>query len=242
MASEIEADILTNSVKIVTDGRVKYSPVPRGFDVTVFRHIIAAIDMLYRRNGVIPTEDEVQATWTFPGKSVQRAFLTSELREALALRGIAWDERAGLTQEQLNAILLLQNPSDMRSTEAKLTGIGVSMSKYRAWMRNKVFKAEMDRSAEANLGDSVQMALNKLIANAEAGDNRAIEKILEISGRWNPQQQEVQNARQVLTIFIEALQKYASADVLRSVMDEVQQKTRLLSITSSISAAPAIED
>lgn len=243
MTRDIEVDELTGGLKIITDGRVVSSPVPRGFSPEEFRHIVAAVDMLYRRNGILPTEVEVLASWgKFKKKAVQTAFLSDELKKALSLRGIQWDSKDGLTQQQLNAMLLLQNPSDMRTTENKLSSIGVSMTVYRAWMRNPLFRAQMDQQAELNLGDSVPMALNKLIANAEAGDGRAIEKLLEITGRWNPQQQEVQNARQVLTIFIEALEKYASSEVLHSVMGEVQQKTRLLSITSSVSAPQALQE
>ena len=234
MSRDIEVDEMTGKLQIVTDGRVVSSPVPRGFDPVEFRHIVAAIDMLYRRNGVLPTEEEVLATWTFKKKTVQRAFQSEELKSALTLRGIQWDPKDGLTQQQLNTMLLLQNPSDMRTTEKKLESIGVSMTQYRAWMRNPLFKSQMEQQAEHNLGDSVQMAINKLIANAEGGDIQAINKVLEISGRWNPQQQEVQNARTVLTVFIEALERHASPEVLRSVMEEVQGKTRMLSITSSI--------
>lgn len=234
MTRDIELDEVSNSLQIVTDGRVVYSPIPTRMDPLEFRHIVAAIDMLYRRNGVLPNESEVMATWPFKKKTVQAAFLSDELKAALSLRGIEWEPRNGLTQQQLNVMLMMQNPGDSRSTRAKLESVGLSETTWRAWMRNPLFKAQMEQQAEHNLGDSVQMALNKLIANAEAGDNRAIEKILEISGRWNPQQQEVQNARQVLTIFMEALEKYATPEVLRSVQDEVLKKTRLLSITQSI--------
>lgn len=234
MKRDIDIDEMTGELTVVKDGRVLYSPVPRQMDPMEFRHIVAAVDMLYRRNGVIPTEDEVMQTWEFKKKSVQRAFLSEELKKALDLRGVPWDPKQGLTLEQLNAILLLQNPSDTRSNQARLETIGVSMSKFRAWMRNPLFQQQMNLQAEQNLGDAVPVALNALARNAEGGDNQAILKVLEITGRWNPQQQEVQNARQVLTIFVEALEKFASPEVLRSVQDEVLSRTRMMSITQSV--------
>lgn len=234
MKRDIDIDEMTGELTIVKDGRVLYSPVPKQMDPMEFRHIVAAVDMLYRRNGVIPTEDEVMETWEFKKKSVQRAFLSEELKKALDLRGVPWDPKQGLTLEQLNAILLLQNPSDTRSNQARLETIGVSMSKFRAWMRNPLFQQQMNLQAEQNLGDAVPVALNALARNAESGDNQAILKVLEITGRWNPQQQEVQNARQVLTIFVEALEKFASPEVLRSVQDEVLSRTRMMSITQSV--------
>ena len=45
------------------DGRVRRSPVPEGFDPLVFRDILAAINIYYLRNGVVPTVDEVHKSW-----------------------------------------------------------------------------------------------------------------------------------------------------------------------------------
>lgn len=221
-------------LEIITDGRVQSSPVPARMDPMEFRHIVAAIDMLYRRNGVIPTVEEVRQTWKFKKTSVERAWGCKELVQALSLRGISWEPTSALSMEQMNAISLLLNPGDARSRQAKLESIGVTMTQYRAWMRNPMFKQQVDIQAEHNLGDAIPVALDSLVRNAENGDNNAIMKVLEITGRYNPQQQELQNARQVLTVFIEAMEKYVEPSVLRSVMDEVQQKTRVLAITQSL--------
>ena len=95
----------------------------------------------------------------------------------------------------------------------------------------------MRDQAEQNLGDSVQVALNRLVANAEAGDQRAIEKILEISGRYNPQQQEVQNARTVVMTVMEVLQEELAGDseVLERILSKVRGRVQVLSITSTLS-------
>ena len=230
---DIEVD--GQSLVIKTDGRVVRSPVPPELDPKVFRHIVAAVDMLYREAGVIPDENAVMASWEgFSRKAVQIAMASEEIRDALSARGIEWDVKLGLTALQLNALLILQDPTDARSTSAKLKDIGVSMSQYRAWQLNPGFKKQMTQQSEKNLGDAVQMAINRMIANAEAGDNQAIKMIFEMSGRHNPQQQAVQNAEQVIRIFIEALEKHASPEVLRSVQEEVMQKTRSLTIVSSM--------
>ncbi len=230
-AFEVEGE----EVLIATDGRVERSPVPAGIKPATFRHVLAAADVLYRRNGIFPTVSEILKEWDgFSRDEVSKAFVSPEMKKALAIRGIEMNPKAGLSAEQATALLVLQNPSDGRSTSAKLASIGVSMPKYRAWMRNKLFSQLMREQAENNLGDSVQMAINKLISNAESGDARAIEKILEMSGRWNPQQQDVQNARQVVLIFMEAVQKYVEKDALKLIMDEVTMKTQAVAITSGL--------
>lgn len=233
--SDVEVD--GRELVIKKDGRVRRSPVPDDFSPTAFRHVVAAVDMLYRRNGRLPTIDEVTKEWEgFTRKTVQKAFAAPELREALSIRGIEMSFKAGLTPEQLYAITILQDFTDRRSTKTKLEEVGIPIAKYRAWMRNPAFAGAMTAQAEDNLGDSVQMALNRLIANAESGDMRAIEKLLEMTGRWNPQQQEVQNAKTIVLTFMEILQEELAGDVprLRRIMDRVQAKMTALTITNGI--------
>lgn len=231
-------DIETQGRELViqTDGRVVRSPVPDGFSPAMFRHIVAAVDVLYRRNGMLPTPAEVAKDWDgFTVKTIQKAYATEELKTALRIRGIEWHQRAGLTADQLYALSILQDPTDRRTTKVKLEAIGVSMTTYRGWMRNPVFSGYMSTQAEQNLGDAVQMAVNKLVGNAEAGDQRAIEKILEISGRWNPQQQEIQNARTVVLTFMEVIQsEIADTELLSRIMTKVRSKMDALTIVNGL--------
>ena len=222
---------------IKKDGRVKRSPVPDGFSPQMFRHIIAGVDLLYRRNSKVPTINELTASWEdFDVKVVRQAWSTPEFKEALAIRGIEFDSKVGLTAEQLYAIQILQDPTDRRTTKARLEQVGIPIGKYRAWMRNPVFARAMSDQAEQNLGDSVSVAINRLVANAEAGDHRAIEKILEISGRWNPQQQEVQNARTVVMTVMEVIQEELSDDKekLDRILSRVRGKMTTMSIVTSL--------
>lgn len=233
--TERDIEVEGKSLVIKTDGRVVRSPVPADIDPKMFRHVVAAVDMLYRRDGVIPTEAEIMRQWEgFSKKAVHESMASQEMKDALSLRGVDWEPKMGLSALQLNAILLLQDPTDPRSTRARLADIGVSMSTYRAWMRNRAFAEHMNSQAEANLGDAVQMAINRMISQAETGDMRAIEKVLEVSGRYNPQQTELQNARTILSIFFEELEKHADTDVIRSVLEGVQARTRAITIMQSI--------
>lgn len=235
MSTDIE--VSGRELVIKTDGRVRRSPVPDSITPAVFRHIVAGVDLLYRRTGAMPTVNEVTSSWEgFDKKTVQKAWVTPEFKAALEIRGIAVDAKQGLTAEQLYAITLLQDPTDRRTTRAKLEPVGIPIGKYRAWMRDPLFAKAMTEQAEQNLGDSVQMALNKLVANAESGDQRAIEKILEISGRWNPQQQEVQNARTVVLTVMEVIQTELAdnPDALNRILERVRGKMTALAITKEI--------
>ena len=55
--SDIKAE--GRELVITKDGRVKRSPVPVGFNPQMFRHIVAGVDLLYRKHGKLPTINEV---------------------------------------------------------------------------------------------------------------------------------------------------------------------------------------
>ena len=130
--AEREIETEGRELVIQADGRVLRSPVPDDFSPAMFRHIVAAIDLLYRQNGIIPTPAEVARKWDgFTVKVVQKAFATEELKAALRIRGVELDAKAGLTDEQLYALTILQDPTDRRTTSAKLKEVGISMAKYR---------------------------------------------------------------------------------------------------------------
>ena len=194
------------------DGRVLPSPVPVGFDPHVFRDILAAINVFYSRTGYVPSVDEVAKSWDrIPKKTYSKAYATPELKAALEIRGISIEPATGISPEQAIAIQLLSDPTDHRTLNVKLRQIGVSMPKYQNWMRQPLFAELLAKRSEDNLMDAVPVAMNRLIGKADSGDMRAIEKVLEISGRHNPQQQEINSARQVVLTIVEAVLKHVSS-------------------------------
>ena len=210
------------------DGRVRRSPVPEGFDPSVFRDILAAINIYYLRNGVVPTVDEVHKSWDrIPKKTYSKAYATDELAVALDIRGIDMQPTSGISPEQARAIQLLSDPTDRRTLNVKLRQLGISMPKYQNWMRQPLFAELLSKRSEQNLGDAVHVAMNRLIGNADAGDQRAIEKVLEISGRYNPQQQELVNARQVVLVLVEAVLKHVpDKEAKDAILAEVESAMR----------------
>lgn len=234
--AEREIEVEGDHLVIQTDGRVHRSPVPEWIDPKMFRHIVGAADLLYRQRGAIPTVEQVLNHWgKFDAAVVARAFTAPEFVKALELRGISFNPAQGLTDVQQNAIHILANPVDRRTTEAKLKQIGVSMTVYRGWMRNPLFSSMLSQQSENNLADSIPMVLNRIIGNAEVGDLAAGKLILEMTGRWNPQQQEVQNAKTVVLILMESVQKHVKdKDTLRAIMSEVTERTSALTIAQGL--------
>lgn len=215
------------------DGRVRKSPLPSGVDRETFRNILAAVDILYRREGVFPTIEDAHKSWPkITKKTYSKVYALSEFKQALELRGISMSPNSGLTEEQGLAILHLSNP-DGKTLQSKLKQLAISMPKYQAWMRQPLFAETLRQRSEQNLGDSVSTALNQLVANADRGDQRAIEKLLEISGRYNPAQIESENARQVVLVMVEAVLKHVTNKEEKSaILHEVESQMHKMAITS----------
>lgn len=217
------------------DGRVRQSPLPVGIDPHTFRTALAAVDVLYRREGVFPNVEEVYKSWpSITRKTYSKIFALSEFKQALELRGIDMQPSLGLTEEQSMAILLLSDPTDRRTTATKLKQLGISMPKYQAWMRQPLFSQTLRQRAEQNIGDAIPVALNRLVGNAEAGDQRAIEKLLEVTGRYNPAQVELQNARLVVLRLVEI--------ILARVTDQGMRNDIMNDLTATMQGVIEIEE
>jgi hypothetical protein len=119
-------------------------------------------------------------------------------------------------------LIKLQDFTDRRSLGVKLRELGVPMARYQAWLKHPLFRKAMNDAAENVLSEAVAPALLALSGKAAAGEDRAIEKLLEISGRWNPNAQSVEDARVVVMTLLEAIIKHVpDADVRKAIMSEV---------------------
>jgi hypothetical protein len=197
---------------------------PPGFGVIAFRNAVATAHTLWLMNGKIPTVGEMHQHWPkIPVKTFSELVLTEEFKTALAYRGIEWSATDGLSYEQNMALLKLSDPTDRRSTGMKLRELGIPYSRYQSWMRQPQFAAARRTMSENNLRDAVPVAINKLIENMESGDQRAIEKTLEISGRYNPAQQQLEDAKVVVQRLVESVVRNVKDPAVRRViLDDVE--------------------
>lgn len=205
------------------DGRFQSAKTPEGFTDLAFRNAIAAYDTAYRTQGRLPSVDEVYKVFPkLPKVTYSTLLLTPEFKQALHYRGIELDSEAGLSLEQSMALLKLTDPTDRRSTSTKLKEMGIPMPKFQAWMKQPMFLASYRERSEKGLAEAIPMVLQRLVGNAEASDQRAIEKVLEITGRWNPAQQQVEDAKTVVLAVVEAVIKHVSdPDVRKEIMADI---------------------
>lgn len=222
----MESDFEALSGKITVrnvDGRFRPIATPAGFTDTGFRNAVAAFDTAYRTLGRLPSVEEVHTVFPkLPIITYATLFSTPEFKQALEYRGVQWTNDIGLSMEQSMALLKLCDPTDFRTTSVKLKELGVPMARYQAWMLNPLFLHSYKERSERGLKEAVPMVLQKLIGRAEASDQRAIEKVLEITGRWNPQAQQVEDARTVVLKVIEAVIKHVTdPEVRKAIMADV---------------------
>lgn len=205
------------------DGPIRRIDTPKGFTDYAFRSAVSAFDTAYRTLGKLPSVTEVHKFWPrIPTATYSALFLTPEFRQALAYRGVEWEVDNGLSIEQSMLLLKLLDFSDKRALGPKLKELGIPMSRYQAWMQQPLFKESYRVRSESQFKDAVPLALNKLIANADANDQRAIEKILEITGRWNPAQQQIEDVRSIIVRVMEAvIRNTSNPEERRAIMSEI---------------------
>ena len=108
------------------------------------------------------------------------------------------------------------------------------MARYQAWLKHPLFRKAVNDNAEMALQEAVAPALTALAGKAAAGEDRAIEKVLEISGRWNPNAQSVEDARIVVMALVEAVIKHVKdPEVKKAIMSEVSLKAVTLEALDS---------
>lgn len=211
----------------VRDPMGNYRPVetPDGFTDFAFRTIVAAVDTHYRQYGKLPDATETQRIATsYTTKVISSLMMTDEFKLALGYRGVEWKVDSGLSLQQSMALLKLCDWTDSRSTSVKLKELGIPMARYQAWMKQPLFAESYRARTEDALGDAVPLALQKLLGNVEKSDQRAIEKVLEITGRWNPAQQQIEDVRLFVIRCMEAIVKHVPDPVVRqAIMADIRQ-------------------
>lgn len=219
----------------VRDGKNTYHrvPAPDGFTEYMFRNTVAAFDSAYRLQGKLPSVSEVHKFWPgIPVKTISALFLTDEFKQALEHRGINWDPDSGLSLEQSMVLLAVTDFTDRRSLGVKLRDLKVPLARYQAWLKQPLFSESYRRRSEDNLKDAVPLALNRLVGNADAGDQRAIEKVLEITGRYNPAQMQLDDARTVVLSVIESvIRRVTDPEIRREIMNDVQAQVVAFDLT-----------
>ena len=104
-------------------------------------------------------------------------------------------------------------------------------TQFNGWLKDPLFYELYDKRIESHLKGSHLTALSTIMTGAESGDVGAAKLLLEINGRYNTQNAELQNARAVVQALVEAIQRHVKdEDAVQAIISEVslaQQVARL---------------
>ncbi len=202
--------------------------VPEGVTTTAFYNLLSNSYALYLTTGTYSREVLQIRTGMQPG-IISKVLASQEFKRALELRGVV-PSASGLTTEQDYVLLNLTNPSDGKTLQQKLKAAGVSYTKYQAWMKQPVFRAQIDSMTQGILHDNMP-AIVQLSRLAGQGDLGAIKYQLELNGTYDPNKQQSIDILALMSAILEIISKHVQdREVLSSVAGDMGELAKTLKI------------
>lgn len=191
----------------VTETQFKVMASPEWIEADDFTLIVSGVYHKYTETKRLPTIIELQRLTGVGAALIKRTLESDEFRLAVSARGIPWDNREGLSATQMLVAQIITNPTDRRELRLKLKQAGVTYPQYRAWMNQPAFSQYMHRITEGMLTDHIPDFNTVLTKKGLAGDLNAIKYINELSGRHDPNRQQVLDLQAVVTSLLDIIQR-----------------------------------
>lgn len=219
--------LVSNALENTQGKRMVPVRAPDQSDVVEFGRFISGAYRAYIRDGHLYPE----AISNLSGLSIERVgfyLRQEETNHALAVRGVSTEIH--LTPEQDYAISILGDTSSKLNYNERMRRAGLSNAKLMAWRKNPVFDQALKGLAEQVTANH-DVALFELGRKVGEGDMRAIEKSLEISGRYNPAQQSTVDALALVNRVVEILSVHLSEhpELFKAIakdLSDIQQENR----------------
>lgn len=190
---------------------------PGQTEPSTFRNVIAAAYTAYVHYRRLPSVEDIAEFSDHRPSTISRIIATDEFKTAIEARGVRWGPNPlnGISAEQHYAISILFNPTDRRPLAAKLKSAGVTYSKNKAWLKEPTFNNFVQQNAENMLGDHQADIHTAFLNKAMTGDLPAVKFYYELTGRHNPQANQVIDLQRVVGLLLESVSKHVTdADVL----------------------------
>lgn len=194
---------------------------PEGISVHTFYLLLSNSYALYVTDGSYDTDRLVLRTGLSPG-IVGKTLASPQFKHALRLRGVVPDA-TGLTNEQDYFLLVATDPSDGRSLQQKMRALGISYATYRAWMRQPVFKQQIDAYSNGLLMDNTA-SITQLARLAGEGDLNAIKYMHTLNGTYNPDRQSSIDGMQVMSMMLDVIARHVKdPEALKAIAGDMRQ-------------------
>lgn len=187
-------------------------------------------------NGKLPEYAELLRYWPkeWSEDEIVKVLGSRSFYLRMSRRGVMWPENwspqlhnisqmyTRLTPQQVIAMQVVTDPTDKRSLGAKLKQVGINQTVWRAWLRNPVFAEAVRRTSEHLLQDTIAVAHTRLAQKVDAGDISAIKTLYEVSGRHDPNKQQMLDFAKVISLVLEVMQRHITDPaVLRAIGDDL---------------------
>lgn len=196
--------------------------IPTGVQERTFRNIVSAAYTAYTGYRRIPSVDDIAEFCQHEKRTIAKVLVTDEFKTAIQSRGIPWDGYGGLSTEQHYALTILMNPTDRRALGAKLKSCGITYPIYRAWLKQPKFAEYVRRQSEELLVDH-EADFNTVLANRGLnGDLASIKFIYELTGKHNPQNNQIVDAQRVISLLLEVITRHVTdPNVLSQIVADI---------------------
>lgn len=200
--------------------KLKVPETPVGFSVPDFRTIVNVIYTYYVTYKRKPEPKDVSARCGLSASYIQECMNTRQFKAAMDKRGIPWGEDVGLSAEQHLMLAHLTNPTDRRSVEAKFKAAGVHYAKFRAWMADPVFNATLRELSNNMIQDNLVNVDRALVQQAMKGNVPAIQLVYQVSGRYDPANQNQVEVAAVMNQVVELISECVKDPVILNKIGE----------------------
>lgn len=166
------------------------------------------VEYFFRKFKRLPTEEEI------PEDHDGHVDFTNEIFcKALSNRGIVVDRNRYLsdedwspTPEQMAALSVISDFNDKRSIRSKLSDMGIALSTYQGWLKDRHFKEFLHEQSSEAFEDSLPLMQGGLLSAVEKGNTDAIRMWLQMTGREAEINPQLNNIKLVIARLVESIQ------------------------------------
>lgn len=153
---------------------------------------------------------------------LQKVIESEAFKRAALARGVELAPRPGITPEQDLALAIITDPTAGVGLAQRLKKAGVTMAKYRAWLRQPVFRNYVQKLGDGVLKEFEHDIMNSLAGLAVDGDLNAIKYAFEVSGKHNPRDQQIMDVQAVMRSMMLIIQKHVKdPETLQAIGSEI---------------------
>lgn len=163
---------------------------------------------------------------------------TDKFQRALTERGIPLPSESGLSAEQLMAAAIYLDMTTSMSHAQKLRAAGITDAKWRGWLRQPAFAEHVSALSEDAIAAAKPVALTRLAQLADEKNLKAIEFVLEITGRHDRRKETFDVTQMLRAIFAVLDEEIAPLPGGVGVLERIASKVKAMMGTG---AAPVLQ-